>query len=183
MDRSLHSARQAIWLFNRQGPDNIHLAISILNSSTRYQYDLRTQTFQQNALAQQLLRRLASVNDKALQSIHLQDAIRIEKYSRTFEIGTPLTQLIQAGVTGPSAASDVLNAVLEQLGRQTTCVVFADDQQLRLLLITTIDILFFLRSMIFRHYTARQIIVIPISIEYKATTFRRRGYCSNMLAV
>jgi small subunit ribosomal protein S29 len=98
-------------------------AISLLNSSTRYQYDLRTQTYQQHASAQQILRRFASVNENALQSIHIQDPVRIDKHSRTFEIGTPLTQLIQAGVTGPSAASDVLDAVFEQLGKQTTCVV------------------------------------------------------------
>ncbi|KAF8573593.1 hypothetical protein K439DRAFT_1665739 [Ramaria rubella] len=105
-------------------------AISLLNSSTRYQYDLRSRTYQQSAYAQQILRRFASVNEKALRLIHTQDAIRIEKL-RAFGAGTPLTEIIQAGVMDATASSDILVAVMEQLGQQTThpVLVAVDDFQ------------------------------------------------------
>ncbi|GJJ11338.1 hypothetical protein Clacol_005570 [Clathrus columnatus] len=93
-------------------------AISLLDSSTSYQYDPRTQTYQQPPASQQLLKRFLSVNNTTLQSMKITQSINIGRLSN-FQVGTPLTQLIDAGIKEPYISCDVLSATLEQLEHQT----------------------------------------------------------------
>ncbi|KAF8507950.1 mitochondrial ribosomal death-associated protein 3-domain-containing protein [Hysterangium stoloniferum] len=93
-------------------------AITLLNSSTKHQYDIRTRTFQQPSASQQLLKRFVSVNNEALQTMKTSLPIDVERLSG-FTPGLPLLQLIQAGVRDPNLAPDILSIVLDQLGAQT----------------------------------------------------------------
>ncbi|KAH9992708.1 mitochondrial ribosomal death-associated protein 3-domain-containing protein [Russula compacta] len=81
-------------------------AISLVNSSTPYSYDLRTQTYLQPVFAQQTLERFRS--DK----IDLDDGLSLPQ-------GTPLLKLIDIGLKDQTFAPTVLAALLEALGKQT----------------------------------------------------------------
>lgn len=98
-------------------------AIPFLNSTTPYQYDPRTRTYQQPVASQQVLRRFLLVNRNALQSLKIKQPINIEKLSR-FQVGTSLSQLIEAGKNDAHISSDVLSVTLEQLEHQTECDLF-----------------------------------------------------------
>ena len=121
LDRALHPPRCAPPLLRLPAPD-ARAAAALLTSSTPYQYDARTRTYHQPAAAQELLRRLARVNARALQRIHTQDPVRLRAGAGAFATGTPLGALVDAGVRDAGAAADALGAVLEQLARQTQCV-------------------------------------------------------------
>ncbi|KAI9062639.1 hypothetical protein FKP32DRAFT_1758798 [Trametes sanguinea] len=104
-------------------------AISLVNSSTAYAYDARTQTYGQPAFAQQLLKRFADVNAALLQSLTVQNSYPLE--DRTVPTGAPLADLINVGTEVQNYAPTVLNALLDELALQTKYPVLlaVDDFQ------------------------------------------------------
>ncbi|CDO72071.1 hypothetical protein BN946_scf184962.g14 [Trametes cinnabarina] len=104
-------------------------AISLVNSSTAYAYDARTQTYGQPAFAQQLLKRFADVNAALLQSLSVQGSYPLEE--RTVPAGAPLANLINVGVEIQHYAPTVLKLVLDELALQTKYPVLlaVDDFQ------------------------------------------------------
>jgi small subunit ribosomal protein S29 len=92
-------------------------AINLVNSSTAYSYDLRTQTYLQPVFAQQTLERFRFVNEHALNSLVAED--QIELGGSSLPQGTPLLKLIDVGLKDRASAPAILSALLEALGKQT----------------------------------------------------------------
>ena len=100
-----------------QYPDRSQ-AINLVNSSTAYSYDLRTQTYLQPVFAQQSLERFRFVNEHALNSLVADDAFEIGD-SKSLPQGTPLLKAIDVGLKYQALAPAVLSALLKALGKQT----------------------------------------------------------------
>ncbi|KAA1468983.1 hypothetical protein DENSPDRAFT_857644 [Dentipellis sp. KUC8613] len=105
-------------------------AINLVNSTTPYVYDLRTQTYLQPAFAFQTLQRFLKVNEAALRSLKTTTDVEVERRAPV-PAGTSLADLVQIGVKDQTVAPTVLSAVLEQLGKQTDYPVLlaVDDFQ------------------------------------------------------
>jgi small subunit ribosomal protein S29 len=98
----------------------IYLGIELVNCSTPYNYDPRTQTFLQPTLSATLLRQLKEANHPALETLTLTSPFSLEKApSGAPEVGSPLVQLIDYGIRETSVTSFVLEAVLAELASQT----------------------------------------------------------------
>lgn len=91
----------------------------MVNSTSLYTYDLRTQTYLQPAYAYQTLQRFLTVNEAALNSLTTQREILLDKRPTSVPAGTPIPELINIGKRDSSLAPTVLSAVLEELGQQT----------------------------------------------------------------
>ncbi|KAI0630734.1 mitochondrial ribosomal death-associated protein 3-domain-containing protein [Trametes polyzona] len=92
-------------------------AITLVNSSTSYAYDARTQTYGQPALAQQLLKRFVDVNGALIQSLTVQGTYPFDE--RPVNNGAPLADLISVGSEYPHQAPTVLSALFDELSKQT----------------------------------------------------------------
>ncbi|KAI0664394.1 mitochondrial ribosomal death-associated protein 3-domain-containing protein [Cubamyces menziesii] len=103
--------------------------INLVNSSTPYAYDARTQTYGQPAYAQQLLKRFADVNAALLQSLTVQSSYPFDE--REVQNGAPIMDLINVGVEFQHQAPTVLNALFDELAKQTKYPVLlaVDDFQ------------------------------------------------------
>lgn len=95
------------------------LAISLVNSSTQYIYDPRTQTYLQPTMAFQLLQRFLTVNRSALNGLTIRNDLELEKRP-TVPAGTPLADLIGVGLRDHSVAPTILSTLLSVLGKQTS---------------------------------------------------------------
>ncbi|THH17829.1 hypothetical protein EW146_g3049 [Bondarzewia mesenterica] len=93
-------------------------AINLVNSTSTYTYDLRTQTYLQPVFAYQTLQRFLTVNSTALQSLTTDREIGIENRAPV-PAGTSLKDLIEIGLKDQMMAPTVLAELLEVLGRQT----------------------------------------------------------------
>jgi small subunit ribosomal protein S29 len=93
------------------------VAISLVNSSSAYQYDMRTQTYSQPTFASQTLRRFLAVNVAALKNMTTQKEVGIERRA-SLPAGTSLVDLINVGLKDQSVAPTVLEALLSELGSQ-----------------------------------------------------------------
>ncbi|KAI0831871.1 mitochondrial ribosomal death-associated protein 3-domain-containing protein [Trametes gibbosa] len=92
-------------------------AINLVNSSSPFVYDARTQTYNQPFFAQQLLKRFVDVNEALIRSLTVQGSYPLEE--RAVSIGAPLADLINIGVEMQSVAPVVLSALLDELAKQT----------------------------------------------------------------
>ena len=92
-------------------------AINLVNSSTSYSYDLRTQTYLQPVFAQHTLERFRTVNERALNSFVTVDKIDLGVSS--LPEGTPLLKLIDVGLRDQASAPAVLSELLEFLRLQS----------------------------------------------------------------
>ncbi|KAI8985668.1 mitochondrial ribosomal death-associated protein 3-domain-containing protein [Trametes punicea] len=92
-------------------------ATNLVNSSTAYAYDPRTQTYGQPAFAQQLLKRFADVNAALIQSLTVQGSYPFEE--RAIASGTPFSDLISIGDEFQHQAPTVLTVLLDELTKQT----------------------------------------------------------------
>jgi small subunit ribosomal protein S29 len=96
-------------------------AVSLVNSTTSYVYDIRTQTYLQPAFALQILQRMLKVNTEVLDSVPLHEDLVLEKLS--FLAGDSLSNVILAATKAKNrrvAQSPlVLEAVMRTLEKQT----------------------------------------------------------------
>jgi small subunit ribosomal protein S29 len=83
---------------------------------------MRTRTYLQPIFAYQTLQRFLKVNAPKLQQLRTQTDLEIERRP-ALPGGTPLVELINIGLKDQGLAPAVLNAVLEEIGKQTTWVV------------------------------------------------------------
>ncbi|KAI0793800.1 mitochondrial ribosomal death-associated protein 3-domain-containing protein [Fomes fomentarius] len=104
-------------------------AISLVNSSTPYVYDPRTQTYGQPAFAQQLLKRFVDVNETLVQGLTVQGTYPFEE--RTIDSTSPLLDLIKFGIEVQHQAPTVLSVLFTELAQQTKYPVLlaVDDFQ------------------------------------------------------
>ncbi|TFY79925.1 hypothetical protein EWM64_g4084 [Hericium alpestre] len=93
-------------------------AINLVNSSSPYYYDLRTQTYLQPIFAYQTLQRFLTVNPSTLERLQTSAPIEIERRDPV-PAGTPLVELIDVGLKDQLVAPTVLTALMEELGKQT----------------------------------------------------------------
>ncbi len=96
-------------------------AINLVNSSTPYVYDPRTQTYGQPAFAQQLLKRFADVNEALIKDMKVQGSYPFEE--RMIDSTSTLTDLINVGLEYSQQAPTVLNTLLSELAQQTKYVL------------------------------------------------------------
>ncbi|KAI0314593.1 mitochondrial ribosomal death-associated protein 3-domain-containing protein [Amylostereum chailletii] len=93
-------------------------AVNLVNSSTNYSYDLRTQTYLQPVFAYQTLQRFLTVNAHAISSLRTQAETAVEQ-GPPVPAGTSLADLIEVGLKDKSLAPSVLTALMAELGKQT----------------------------------------------------------------
>ena len=96
-------------------------AVTIVNSTTSYVYDIRTQTYLQPAYAFQMLQRILNANVELLGLVPLHEDLILEKLS--FSAGTKLSSVMRAAVGARSRkiaqSPVVLEAVMRTLEKQT----------------------------------------------------------------
>ncbi|GLB43195.1 putative mitochondrial ribosomal death-associated protein 3 [Lyophyllum shimeji] len=101
-------------------------AVKLVDSTTPYEYDLRTRTYLQPAFAFQTLRRLLAANHAKLSALTTQKKHVFEK--REVPLGTNLTDLIGVAMKEPPLAPLILDTVMAELSTQTKSpVLFAVD--------------------------------------------------------
>ena len=93
------------------------IAITLVNSSTPYAYDARTQTYGQPAFAQQLLKRFIDVNEMLIKGLTVQGTYPFE--DRTINSAYSLLDLINIGLETQQQAPTVLSVLLTELAQQT----------------------------------------------------------------
>ncbi|KAI0731064.1 mitochondrial ribosomal death-associated protein 3-domain-containing protein [Earliella scabrosa] len=92
-------------------------AITLVNSSTPYAYDARTQTYGQPAFAQQLLKRFVDVNEMLIKGLTVQGTYPFE--DRTINSAYSFLDLINIGLETQQQAPTVLSVLLTELAQQT----------------------------------------------------------------
>lgn len=96
-------------------------AVSLVNSTTAYTYDVRTKTYQQPVFTLQTLQRILKVNSEVLDSVQLQEDLVLEKM--TIFAGTSLSDLIGSTIRAKTRRVAqtplVLETVMRTLEKQT----------------------------------------------------------------
>ncbi|KAI0032672.1 mitochondrial ribosomal death-associated protein 3-domain-containing protein [Vararia minispora EC-137] len=92
-------------------------AITLVNSSTPYQYDIRTMTYAQPGYAAQILTRFLTVNEKLLNRIKTIGNVHLDE-STKLPSGTSYAELIRVSLQRPSVVPSALWVILEELGKQ-----------------------------------------------------------------
>ena len=97
-------------------------AKNLVNSTTAYAYDLRTQTYLQPAFAYQTLQRMHTVNAHLLGQLQMQHDLVLEK--QTVPAGTSISDLIQVAIKEKSKVHSpiILDTVMKELETQTLFV-------------------------------------------------------------
>ena len=110
--------------FNIQIPGvySLFSASKMVDSSTPFAFDNRTQIYHQSLYAQQSLSRLLAVNRAALGSISLKKDFELDK-RKPVPANTPLAEVAEIGAKESHHAPALLAAVMESLGEQTKFVV------------------------------------------------------------
>ena len=118
--REVRSSRVLlIYTVNR----NLLLAHKLVDSSTTYFYDPRTQTYLQPTASNQILQRFLSVNRKLVDQLTLSKDVVFEKREGV-SAGQPLKSLFPIATTEQHMAPMILSVVLEELGKQEKFVAY-----------------------------------------------------------
>ena len=92
------------------------VGINLVNSSTPYVYDARTQTYGQPAFAQQLLRRFVDVNEKLIKNLRAQGSYSFK--DATIGTSSSLLDLINIGLESQESSPTVLSVLFTELSKQ-----------------------------------------------------------------
>ncbi|KAF8141850.1 mitochondrial ribosomal death-associated protein 3-domain-containing protein [Boletus edulis] len=105
-------------------------AVNLVNSTTTYAYDVRTRLYQQATFAFQTLQRFLTVNSHRLDQLKTTVDVELERRA-TIPVGTPLSDLVRAGIKERALAPTILMALMEELQKQTEFPVLlaVDDFQ------------------------------------------------------
>ncbi|KZT43187.1 hypothetical protein SISSUDRAFT_1069044 [Sistotremastrum suecicum HHB10207 ss-3] len=105
-------------------------AIKLVDSSTPYTYNTRTQTYIQYDAAFQILQRLLTVNRERIEGLTLESTAAYE-HLKGLKAGMTLTSLIEMGLKDKTVVMDILAVVMEELGKQKSRPVLlaVDDFQ------------------------------------------------------
>lgn len=95
--------------------------VNLVNSTTPYAYNIRTQTYQQPSFSFQTLQRMLTVNSDALSEIWLSEDLVLER--QTMRAGTPLAEVIELAIAEKersiAQSPVILEAVMKSLEIQT----------------------------------------------------------------
>ncbi|THH10743.1 hypothetical protein EW145_g1103 [Phellinidium pouzarii] len=89
----------------------------LVDSSTSYFYDPRTQLYLQPVASSQILQRLLIVNRRIIEQLKVTQTVTFEKHDSVIT-GAPLKDLIEIAVSEQHLAPTILSAVLTELGKQ-----------------------------------------------------------------
>ena len=89
-----------------------------MNSTTTYAYDPRTRLYQQATFAFQTLQRFLTVNNHRVDQLKTTVDVELERRA-TIPAGTPLADLVRAGIKERALAPTILAALMEELQKQT----------------------------------------------------------------
>ncbi|KAF9442411.1 hypothetical protein P691DRAFT_810684 [Macrolepiota fuliginosa MF-IS2] len=105
-------------------------AVNLVNSTTPYTYDIRTQTFLQPESSYQILHRVKEANKKVFQELKTQNALVVDGW-KTVPAGTTLSELVDLPREEVGRAPVVLDWLMKELEGQTTHPVLlaVDDFQ------------------------------------------------------
>ena len=96
-------------------------AVNLVNSTTPYIYDIRTQTYLQSKFAFQTLQRMLNVNLELLDSVELQEDLEWD--NKSYSAGATLSSVILAAIGArrrkASLSPVILDAVMRTLEKQT----------------------------------------------------------------
>lgn len=95
-----------------------HLAVNLVNSTTPYTYDIRTQTFLQPEASYQILHRAKEVNGKVFKELQMQSAL-VADGGKSVPAGTTLYDLINLPREEVARAPLVLDTLMKELEAQT----------------------------------------------------------------
>lgn len=98
--------------------DTLFLANKLVDSTSAYAYDARTQTYLQPFASHQILKRFQAANKDVLESLRLSKEIIFER-RRPLTVGTTLKSVIDTTINDHSNAPTILSAVMDELGTQT----------------------------------------------------------------
>ncbi len=181
MDRLIHPSRLVSY-YATLGIAFTHgmpAAISLVNSSTPYVYDPRTQTYGQPAFAQQLLKRFVDVNETLVQGLSVQGAYPFEE--RTIDNTSSLLDLIKFGIEAQHQAPTVLGVLFTELAQQTKCVLLPPHDLARVL-IDSAGTQYCSRLMTSRLCTVSRSTATRTSKLSRATTLDYLGLCWSLPA-
>jgi small subunit ribosomal protein S29 len=91
--------------------------VNLVNSTTSYEYDLRTRTYVQPTFSYQTLQRLQTVNSNSLLGLTTSKRLIFEK--REVPNGSTLFDLVGVALKDPSLAPVILDALMVELSAQT----------------------------------------------------------------
>ncbi|KZP01712.1 hypothetical protein CALVIDRAFT_532488 [Calocera viscosa TUFC12733] len=106
-------------------------SIDVINSSSPYHYEARTKLFNQPVISRALIQGLLEVNREALEKIKVDQDIVYGHQGQTFKAGGELSRLVVIGLEDDMDTVVILDAVMDQLGRQTEfpVLIAVDDYQ------------------------------------------------------
>ena len=100
------------------------VGVNLVNLTTPYAYDLRTQLYLQPEFSFQILRRMLTVNKKAFTEITLPEDLVLEK--QTLKAGTTLKEVVDVAIVdrqrSTAQAPLILDAVMKALKVQSQYV-------------------------------------------------------------
>jgi len=102
------------------GVQYIYSAVNLVNSTTSYEYNLRTRMYLQPTFSYQTLQRLQTVNRGALVGLTTTKKLSFER--REVPSGTSLFDLAGAALKDPPSAPFILDALVTELSTQTKYV-------------------------------------------------------------
>jgi small subunit ribosomal protein S29 len=118
------------FLVKTDANDHLNAAKCVVDGQYSYEYCPRTGTYHQNSLSADILRKLTAVNDlegltntKSRKLFGTKDDRTVD-YEHEIPAGSPLTKLIQLGISQIHLAPNVLEIVFEELARQSLRPVF-----------------------------------------------------------
>lgn len=103
-----------------------HIAVSLVNSTTNFSYDMRTQTYVQPVFARSTLSRFLTVNEALLSHLKLESPVEVDQ-NTIVPAGASYADLVRVGTDNVALAPSALSGLLESLGKQTKCVVPAQS--------------------------------------------------------
>ncbi|KAH8105549.1 mitochondrial ribosomal death-associated protein 3-domain-containing protein [Phellopilus nigrolimitatus] len=92
-------------------------AHKLVDSSTSYFYDPRTQTYLQPTASNQILQRFLTVNKKILEKLKVSGRVTFEK-RKAVDTGKSLADLINIAMSEQHLAPVIMSKVLEEIGKQ-----------------------------------------------------------------
>ncbi|VDC06087.1 unnamed protein product [Peniophora sp. CBMAI 1063] len=111
--QAVQYARAAKWLVMY-----IPRAVSLVNSTTNFSYDMRTQTYVQPVFARSTLSRFLTVNEALLSHLKLESPVEVDQ-NTTVPAGASYADLVRIGTDNVALAPNALSGLLESLGKQT----------------------------------------------------------------
>jgi hypothetical protein len=148
------------------------VAVSLVNSTTTYTYDLRTQTYLQPNFTYQSLQRTLNCNKTILTTLRTQKDHPLER-GESVRAGTPLIDLIATGTKDNIHAPAVFSILFSELAKQKRsvmicCLLAKKEEEDKTVMLVAIRCCWL--WMTFKLYTAQQCIETCTPLLFHPTT-------------